>query len=281
VSLLATIERQRPSFKMFVGFALIGAIGTLDFLTGYELAFSLFYVIPIAFTTWLIDQRYGLVASLASASVWLAADIAAGQRYSHPLVPVWNALIRLSFFVIITLLLSSSRSAAKREKEFARTDYLTGAVNSRLLFELLQTEMDRSQRYGHPFTVTYIDLDDFKIVNDRFGHSIGDQVLRTVVNYAREHLRRTDVIARLAGDEFVLLLPETGQDSARVALGNLQTGLLEELHNSDWLITFSAGAVTCTIPPTSTDDLVRMADDLMYSVKRSGKNAIRYSTYTG
>jgi len=281
VNFLANLEKQSQPSKILLGFALIGAIGILDFLTGYELAFSLFYVIPIFLATWLIGRRHGIMASLGSAFVWLGADVASGHFYSHPLIPIWNTLIRLSFFVIIALLLSTSKSAMEREKEFARTDYLTGAVNGRLFFELVQMEIDRLQRYEHPFTLVYVDLDNFKTVNDQFGHLTGDQVLRTVVNYAKKHLRKIDVIARLGGDEFALLLPETSQESARVALAKLQGGLLEEMQQNNWSITFSVGVLTCNAAPPKTDELVKMADELMYSVKRGNKNSIKYSTYPG
>jgi diguanylate cyclase (GGDEF)-like protein len=281
VNLLTYFEKQSKSYIVVTGFALIGVIGVADFLTGYELAFSVFYVIPISLVTSFTNRRLGLVTSLASAFVWLVADIATGHPYSYSLIQIWNTLIRLAFFVLITLLLSALRGATERERELARVDYLTGVANSRLFYELAQMEIDRCQRYGHPFTLAYVDLDNFKGVNDQFGHSIGDHVLRSVVSSARKHLRKTDVVARLGGDEFALLLPETDQESARGVLSRIQGNLLEEMRQSNWPITFSIGVLTCSSAPHTTDELVRMADDLMYSVKRDGKNAIKYSTYEG
>lgn len=281
MNLLANLEKRSRPFMILLGFAIIGAIGLSDFLTGYEFAFSLFYVIPITLVTWLMGRRLGIMASLTSAIVWFGADAATGHPYSHPLIPIWNSLIRLSFFVIITLLLSTARNAMEREKELARTDSLTGAVNSRLFYELAQMEIDRSQRYEHPLTVAYLDLDNFKTVNDQSGHPTGDQVLRTVVSYIKAHLRKTDVIARLGGDEFALLLPETSQESARVAISKLQSGLLEEMRKNNWPITFSIGVLMCNVAPHTADELVRKADELMYSAKHDSKNAIRYSTYAG
>ncbi len=281
MNLLTYFEKQSKSYIVVTGFALIGVIGVADFLTGYELAFSVFYVIPISLVTSFTNRRLGLVTSLASAFVWLVADIATGHPYSYSLIQIWNTLIRLAFFVLITLLLSALRGATERERELARVDYLTGVANSRLFYELAQMEIDRCQRYGHPFTLAYVDLDNFKGVNDQFGHSIGDHVLRSVVSSARKHLRKTDVVARLGGDEFALLLPETDQESARGVLSRIQGNLLEEMRQSNWPITFSIGVLTCSSAPYTTDELVRMADDLMYSVKRDGKNAIKYSTYEG
>ena len=283
MNFLSILEKQsKPSYVLVLGgFVLTGLIGIVDFLTGYQMSFSVFYVLPVAIVTWLASRRLGLVTSLTCAFVWIVADMTTGHSYSYPLIPIWNTLIRLAFFVIITLLLSALKRTTEREREFARVDNLTGAVNPRFFYDLAQMEIDRFQRYEHPFTLAYIDLDNFKIVNDRFGHSAGDQVLRIVVSSAKKYLRKTDVVARLGGDEFALLLPETNEESARAALSKIQEGLLEEMRLGNWPITFSIGALTCSVAPHKTEELVRMADELMYSVKRESKNSIKYSTYAG
>ncbi|MEI7847280.1 MAG: diguanylate cyclase [Chloroflexota bacterium] len=278
MNLLAQLEKQSQVSKIGMGLALIAAVGVVDFLTGYELAFSLFYVIPVAYATWLIGRRYGIAASIVSALVWFWVDVVSGNYYSQALIPIWNTLIRFSFFILFTLLLSVLKNSMEREKELARIDFLTGAINSRFFYELLQMEIDRLQRTKHSFTLVYFDVDNFKIVNDQFGHLTGDQVLQTVVSHARHHMRRTDVIARLGGDEFALLLPETGQESAHVVIEKLQSGLLAEMQQRNWKVTFSIGVLTCNAKLPNTDALVKMADELMYSVKRGGKNAIKYSS---
>ncbi len=283
MNLLAALEKHsHPTYKpVLATFALTGLIGVIDYTIGYELSFSVFYVLPIALITWLTNLRFGLLLSLVSAFVWIAADLGTGHLYSHPLIPVWNTLIRLAFFVIISLLIASLKKSADLEKALARTDNLTGAVNSRFFYQLAQMEIDRVQRYQRPFTLAYIDLDNFKAVNDQHGHPVGDEVLRQVVSSARRHLRATDVIARLGGDEFVLLLPETDETSARVALSKIQQGLLDTMRQGNWPVTFSIGALTCHVAPETTEALVKMADKLMYSIKHTCKNSIKYSTYTG
>lgn len=222
-----------------------------------------------------------MIVSCASAVAWLAADLGSGYPYSHALIPLWNTIIRLSFFMIVTFLLSAVRSAMERENELARTDNLTGAVNSRHFFELAQLEFYRLQRYQHPFTFVYLDLDNFKVVNDQFGHIAGDQVLRTIVNFAKSNLRKIDVVARLGGDEFALLLPETDKASAQAAVSKLQQGLLEQMRQHNWPITFSMGVVTCSLAPSTVNELVNLADQLMYAVKHEGKNALKFGVYPG
>jgi diguanylate cyclase (GGDEF)-like protein len=176
--------------------------------------------------------------------------------------------------------LSTLKRTLEHEKELSRTDYLTGAANSRVFYDLLQTEINRSQRYKNPFTIAYIDLDNFKTVNDEFGHATGDQVLCFVVNQTRKNLRKTDVIARLGGDEFALLLPETNQESAQVVLAKLQCDILAGMQQSNWPVTLSIGVLTCIDLPHTADEAVRVVDDLMYSVKHGSKNGIKYATYT-
>ncbi len=281
MNLLASLEKISKPFALITGFALIAAIGVLDYLTGYDYSFSVFYVLPIALITWIISQRLGLAASLISTFAWLAADMASRPPYTQSLVPVWNTLIRLSFFVIITLLLAALKRALQRESELSRIDYLTGAVNSRFFYTLIQMEIDRFRRYPHPFTLAYIDLDNFKTVNDQFGHAAGDQVLCLVVSSFKNTMRSADSIARLGGDEFALLLPETNQDAARIAFIKFQNGLAELMRQNNWAITFSIGVLTCNANANSPDELLKIADELMYSVKRNGKNALKFSTYTG
>lgn len=266
---------------LLVSFVLIAVIGLIDFETGFEIGMSVFYVLPIALVTWRVGRWQGIAASVASACVWLGADMASREVFASPIVPLWNTAIRLTFFVIITMLLAALSRAMQRENELARIDYLTGAANRRFFSYLAQTEIDRCQRYKHPFTVAYIDIDNFKYVNDYFGHAIGDEVLNSVVRLTRNHIRNTDQIARLGGDEFVLLFPETNQVSARSALPKIQEHLNAEMQKRNWPVTFSIGVLTCTAAPPTTDALVAMADQLMYSVKNSGKNSIRYDIYSG
>ena len=145
----------------------------------------------------------------------------------------------------------------------------------------VQKEIGRLQRYKRQFTVAYVDLDNFKTVNDQFGHSKGDELLRIVANTARNQLRDTDVVARLGGDEFALLLPETGQEDARVVIAKIQRSFLSEMRNNGWPVTLSIGVLTCIEMPGTADELIKMADKLMYSVKNNGKNAISESVYAG
>jgi diguanylate cyclase (GGDEF)-like protein len=127
--------------------------------------------------------------------------------------------------------------------------------------------------------VLYLDLDNFKAVNDRFGHSTGDELLRTVADTIRTRLRRVDSVARLGGDEFAVLLPETGAEAARGVVEQVRGALGDAMRTHGWPVTVSIGALTCVTAPESADALIRRADDLMYAVKHGDKDGVKYGTY--
>jgi diguanylate cyclase (GGDEF)-like protein len=281
VNFLVVLEKRNRLFLIIIGGALIASVGVIDYLTGDEVALSLFYLIPIALLTWLVGRRAGIAAAVISAAVWVATELGAEEAFLSASIYIWNTFIVLSFFLIVVMLLSALRKALEHERELAQTDYLTGAVNPRFFFEILQMEIDRSQRYAHPFTIAYIDIDNFKAINDRFGHVTGDRVLITLVERARQNLRKTDLVARLGGDEFALLLPETGQESSQTILSKIQSEILAGLQEQDWQVTISIGVLTCVNAPLTSREILGLVDELMYSVKHAGKNAIKFSTYPG
>lgn len=275
MDILAKLEKRSPFFWVITGSIFVAGVGAADFYTGSELAFSLFYLIPIVFVTWFAGKNLGLFISVMSCLVWLFAEALTGRSYSQPIIPYWNAVVRLGFFVIVTLLLPALKEL-DRERAIARIDHLTGIANRRFFFEIAQREIDRAQRYNHPFTIAYIDLDGFKIINDQWGHRGGDKLLCAVVNQARKHLRETDTIARLGGDEFILLFPETDQAASQITISRIELALLDEMERNDWPVTFSIGVLTCRHAKMTVDELIKKADELMYSVKKNGKNAVAY-----
>ena len=204
-----------------------------------------------------------------------------GKNYSQPVFYLWNAAIRFSFYIIVTLLLAELKLSREQDKNLIRTDYLTGAVSTRFFYDLLQKEIDLFQRYNHPFTVAYVDIDDFKTINDQFGHSTGDIVLRNAVTFAKNGLRKTDVVARVGGDELAILLPETDEKAAQIVISKIKKKLLGEMRKSKWPVTLSIGIMTFNATPATTKELIKLVDDLMYTVKNNKKNAISYSVYKG
>lgn len=269
------LEHVSRPVILLQGFLLVAAVGALDYVTGFELAFSIFYLLPVAMVAWASRSRDGAVLAVVAAAVWFAADTAAGHSYSAAWMPFWNAAVRLGVFLALALVVSGLRRLWISERNLARTDHLTGVQNGRAFYDLLELEMSRALRYERPFTLAYLDVDEFKRVNDEHGHTEGDRVLQLIADTIRANIRSMDAIARLGGDEFALLLPETGPGAAEIALRKIQHRLMEVARDDAPGISFSIGAVICVGPPDTADRLIQMADSLMYAVKREGKNGLR------
>ena len=160
--------------------------------------------------------------------------------------------------------------------ELVREDQLTGSLNRRGLDDVFERETARSDRRGTPLCVALLDLDDFKRLNDTYGHQAGDSALKHLVKIVKETLRSMDVIARFGGEEFLILLPETTAEAAAQTMTRLQRELTKHffLHdNEKVLITFSAG-VALRLPNEAQAPLVARADKAMYLAKQTGKNRV-------
>lgn len=274
--MLSFLENQGKSFRIILTCVLILVLGFSDYLTGHEIAFGTFYLLPVSLAAWYLGRRAGIVTSFICTIVWLITDITAGQTYLHPFISYLNAIVRLIFFLAVSSLLSALYDAYLHQKELARTDHLTEVANRRFFYELTEMEINRARRYAHPFTLAYVDVDNFKAVNDRFGHSVGDRLLKIVSGAVKSNLRATDVVARLGGDEFAILLPETGNEAAQVVIQKVQQTLLGEMQKNGWSVTFSIGVVTCLDPPRTVEELVNLGDELVYAAKSNGKNSVQY-----
>jgi diguanylate cyclase (GGDEF)-like protein len=272
------LAQWHKSTALVTGFCLIVVIGLCDYITGYELSLSIFYLIPVSLLAWTTGRWPSLAGALLSACVWVSADLVAGQPFRDPFYVIWHGITRTVVLGTSALLFSALRRSIDHEKALARIDHLTGAANSRSFQEILRTEIDRSRRYKRPFTLAYIDLDDFKAINDSLGHTTGDLLLQTVVRVIRSHARRTDVVARLGGDEFAVLLPEADEKASRTAITKTRESLVLEMGRQGWPVTVSIGALTCMDPPVDAEELLKRVDDLMYSAKVKGKNSITFSS---
>jgi diguanylate cyclase (GGDEF)-like protein len=171
----------------------------------------------------------------------------------------------------LQLMQKQLEASLAKERELSRCDVLTSLPNRRAFLEIAEIEKERSTRYSHCFSLTYLDLDGFKKVNDTLGHGAGDQVLVTVAKVLRANLRVNDTVARLGGDEFAILLPETDPASARKVITKMQDLLRTAMKAGRWEVDFSIGLASFLDPPSSIDYIIRSADELMYSVKVNGK----------
>ncbi len=264
----------------YVGiYLLLLVVGYVDYVTGPEISMSLFYFGPIMLASWFFYELTlsAVILPALAAGVWLAADLLAGPSTAGTWIPFWNAFIRLGMFLAISLTLSQLRKAHAHEQVLSRTDALTGAFNSRYFEELARSEISRSARFSEPFSFVYLDLDNFKSVNDTLGHDQGDALLRRLVETVRAHIRDTDVMARLGGDEFGILFPRTDATQCRAVMEKVSSILAREV-SARWPVTLSAGALTFRTPPKTWDEMVKAADTLMYRAKHGGKDRVAFDS---
>ena len=184
--------------------------------------------------------------------------------------------------ILVALNDISERKALENELlKQASTDSLTGIGNRRHFMGQAEQEMTRARRFGRPFSVMMLDADHFKSINDRYGHAVGDVVLQAIVRRASDGLRQSDQIARLGGEEFAAMLPESSLAAALVVAERIRQNL------SDRPIIASGKAVSCTVSigiaemrenDVTIDDLLRRADEALYRAKEQGRNRVEQAT---
>jgi diguanylate cyclase (GGDEF)-like protein len=271
--LLRLCERL-PKSVLAVGSVLLSVlVGYLDYVTGNDLSLLLFYLLPIGIAAWYGTRGLGLFVAALSGVGWILGDLFELLQ-DHPLLFIWNASMRISVFVVLAYLLSSLRARLVEVSIQARTDPLTGLFNRRHLYERIEGELQRARRYDLPLTLVSIDVDDFKTINDHYGHAAGDVVLCAVSEVLRHITREIDVAARTGGDEFVVLLIETNAAAAHEVAAKLQSALHRRMDEIGRTVTFSFGAATFEQPPATVDEMLRLVDAQLYSAKHLGKDRL-------
>ncbi len=269
---MAYLERLPRWGRFLAGTVAVGAIGALDYLSGYQVSLAALYVVPILLAAWYIDRTAAFALAALSAAAAFVSDEMGGKPYPNWLYAAADFTSALCVNVILAVLLSSLKLALEREKQLARTDPTTGVFNGRWFRELLDTEIERLRRYHRIFSLAYLDLDGFKVLDDTHGHATGDAMLRTVAETVKRHLRAADVLARLGGDEFAILLPETSAAAAESVVAKLIEAIHGSVDDPSRAVTFSVGLVTFAAAPSGTHEALRLADELMYQAKAQGKD---------
>ncbi|MBT8206930.1 MAG: GGDEF domain-containing protein [Acidimicrobiia bacterium] len=247
-------------------FAVVGA----DIFTGSQVSFSFFYVLPLALMTWRFGGRTWVFGSVIAATIWFSVD-----AFTRPggalIIPMWNAVIRAAFFLSITGLLMNLQAALRRETDLANFDALTGLPNRRALRVAAERELARTQRSGEAITFVMIDLDGLKKINDTAGHAAGDEAIRAAGHVVFTSIRRSDIAARIGGDEFALMLlgPEP-----RVVLERILERIAEHSVAGHHL-NCSIGAAT--VVNLSLEAALDAADEALYEAKRAGKGQIVFA----
>ena len=264
--------RVRPAVAAALGLALVAVVGWVDLATGRDLSVAVFYLPAVFVAAWFGGNLVGLLIAGTATVVWLFAYFFGRPVDLGPFVPLWNALGLFLFLLVSVVGIAKLKGALRREQALSRQDPITGVANGRALMETAAREIERSQRSGRPFSLAFADCDNFKAVNDVYGHAVGDEALREVAQRIAGAVREIDVVARIGGDEFAVLLPETDGEGARAAVGRIRAALVRPLGEKGIGLTLSVGVVTFAGQLPSVEEMLRQADRLMYAAKSAGKN---------
>ena len=265
---------------LLISGVLFSAIAVTDYVTPPQLNLTAAYAFVILLVCWNVGAKAGIAfAALASAMQFIVFTGTTGI-YLDPLYRYVVVGNRVFTFLVVVGLTVPLRQLYAREQKTSRMDFLTNVLNRMALYELLLIESARNQRTGNPFSVAYIDCDNFKDVNDQSGHEQGDALLRTVAKAIKRVLRATDAVGRLGGDEFVVLLPDTGSESALQILDRLRSQLDKLMAQNNWPVTFSIGLGVFNRPGLSPEEIIHRCDVLMYRVKDHGKNGLAWEMVT-
>ncbi len=269
----AWVDQLRPERAwMLFGFLLV-LMEALDYWTGPWVDISFMLLFPSALLTWRFGGTVGwLSAFLCSVSALLVA------MFLDDLAPFsWEGaahfLTLFLFLGVVASLLHALRIELRHHQRLARTDPLTGLTNRRAFDEILRDEMNRLSRFQRPFTLVSVDIDRFKWINDTHGHAQGDRFLVGFARELRTGSRETDTVARVGGDEFALLLPETDEVAARGLLAQLEARLQAFARGQGYPVGASLGARTLIARDGSVEALWEEVDRLMYQEKARRKSA--------
>ena len=221
------------------------------------------------------DSREGPLSTMLEAPVQageVKGLVAAGR--DTPFTPEESELFHI--FVLQGGAAFKNLVLYEQVRSMAIRDGLTGLYNYRYFWELLHREVELARRYCHPLSLLFLDIDDFKKVNDTLGHQVGDMVLKALGAYLQATVRQTDLVCRYGGEEFVILLAETESQQARISAERLRQGICRitvDLPEQKLHFTVSIGVAELE-PGMDGDDLVKAADAALYRAKQTGKNRV-------
>jgi diguanylate cyclase (GGDEF)-like protein len=234
---------------------------------------GILYIVPVLLVTWTEGLGWGIAFAAATT---MFREVVAWEQLPPGTPTLWRVVNAGSYLVVLVVAMAGLQRLRGIQEQLARLathDQLTSLLNARAFTARLTQELERNRRYARPLALLYLDLDDFKVINDSHGHQTGDAVLRLVADAMRSSVRQADIVGRLGGDEFGVLMPETDAALADAAARRLAAGLRTGFKGTP-SVTASIGVVSCATADANTDELLRRADQAMYEAKRAGKDRV-------
>ncbi len=273
MNMFARLNKLSLRHHWAIGVFALMVIGFLDYSSGSLSRIELLYLAPILYITWFIGMEIGLLFSVSSLIVLKAADAMMGKQVLNNSIELWHVVMDLGLFVIITVLFSKLIYVNRQLEQQATRDALTGVFNRNKFNEVLRFETLRALRYKTPLSLIMFDVDLFKRVNDSYGHTIGDDVLKDLCAIIKKHVRDTDYFARWGGEEFALLVTNTAADNARILAEKLRVAIQNAPLLAAETITCSFGVVQF-LDSDTVDSFVKHADGRLYQAKNRGRNRV-------
>ncbi len=267
---LEAVSKERIWFAMVASSA---AIATLD-VSVPAVDFAPLYIPVVCAAAWSFDPIEAYLVAVITALLAVMPSLHSGLPMGHEILAL-RVLIRIAVFLFLAAAIMSFRRSYDRERFHAHRDRMTGTLNKEVFEQRCSKALQDAVHSGQTLLLIILDLDDFKAVNSSEGHQAGDEVLRTFANGASSIVRREDLIGRIGGDEFALLVQIPSIAVGEVFAGDIHTRMSGVLAASRYPVTCSMGALLIPADsPRNGDEFMRAADQAMYRAKETGKNAV-------
>jgi diguanylate cyclase (GGDEF)-like protein len=265
--LLAIPGRVVRGALFLVFLAVAGVFGYLHAQVGQEVVFAVFYLVPVAGATWFAGRTAGIAMAGVCGIVSLGAELSAGTVYSAEWIPVFNAVVICGFFIITAFALAHLRTALQHEARLAREDILTSIPNLRSFREQMPARVKDAAGHRKPMTLGLVDLSDIAYINDRWGTQAGDHLLRVAAHTLQGLLRPEDLLYRVGGTTFAVVLPGLSHQASHEYLERLRERMLAEMARFDRPLSVAIAAVSAEQPDRDSDALFDRTGSLLRTLK--------------
>lgn len=275
-------EGDQFALRITLTAALVALTGLFDYLTDYETRTASIYVVLTTIMAIIspVRVRTFFLSIILLLRFWFI-EHEAPQDNNELMLAHTNFMIQVVAILISFTVASTLKTLVIEAIANAQNDPLTELFTRKYVHDVMPIIMSELRRHQRPMSIMFIDCDNFKEVNDTYGHSAGDAVLRVVAKTLLGTIREGDIPVRLGGDEFVVIFPEASGDQLKAVVERCIGSLNEEMASKAYPITFSVGVVEFLSIPKSIEDAISAADRVMYHAKKTGKNRVIYEDWPG